>query len=352
MRRAGGAAEPRGLTRIVPQGMEDGMSQSPPAPRRGVFAGLLDRPILILTLTSAFWGGNVVAGKLAVGHIDPYTLTVLRWVGALAVVLPFALPALRRDRAQLKRHLPLLLFYGAIGYCTFNMLMYIAAHYTSAVNASIEQVAINIFVMLGNFALFRVRVRVLQLLGVVLTVIGVALTATHGDLAQIMQLNINAGDALVVLASLAYAAYSLTLRFRPQVGWLSFLVATCSGALLAAIVYQMTLGGGAAPLFADIAGISWQGWLIVLYVLTFPSVLAQMLYVRGVELIGANRASLFINLIPVFGTLGSVLIIGERLEGFHLVAGVLIVLGICLAEWSARRGTATAGLRTSPQSTS
>jgi drug/metabolite transporter (DMT)-like permease len=303
---------------------------------------LLDRPILILTLTSAFWGGNVVAGKLAVGHIDPYTLTVLRWVGALLLVLPFALPSLRRDRALLGKHLPLLLFYGAIGYCTFNMLMYIAAHFTSGVNASIEQVAINIFVMLGNFVLFRVSVRALQLLGVGLTIIGVALTATHGDLAQIMQLNINFGDALVVLASLAYAVYSLTLRYRPAIGWLSFLVATCAGALLAAIVYQLTLGGGVAPLVAGIADITWPGWLIVLYVLTFPSILSQMLYVRGVGLIGANRASLFINLIPVFGTLGSVLIVGERLEGFHLVAGALIVLGICLAEWSARRGLAVA----------
>lgn len=303
----------------------------------GISAWLLDRPILILTLTSAFWGGNLVAGKLAVGQIDPYGLTILRWVGALLVILPFSGPSIRRDWPVLKANMPLLLFYGALGYCTFNVLMYVAAYFTSGVNASIEQVAVNIFVMLGNFIIFRVRVRLVQLVGVALTIIGVALTATHGDLGRIMELDVNFGDALVILACLAYAIYSLTLRYRPPLGWLSFLAATFCGAILAAIFYQLTLGGGFGTFFAGVAHITPSGWLIVLYVLTFPSILAQMLYVRGVELIGANRASLFINLIPVFGTLGSVIILGERLEGFHLVAGVLIILGIFLAEWAARR---------------
>jgi drug/metabolite transporter (DMT)-like permease len=304
---------------------------------RGISAWLLDRPILILTMTSAFWGGNLVAGKLAVGHIDPYALTLLRWVGALLVVLPFAIPGLKRDRAALISNLPLLLLYGALGYTTFNVLMYVAAYFTSGVNASIEQVAINIFVMLGNFIIFRVRVRAIQLLGVALTIIGVALTATHGDLGRIMELDINFGDALVLLACLAYAVYSLILRYRPPLGWLSFLVATFCGAILAAIAYQLALGGGFGVFATNVARITPAGWLIVLYVLTFPSILSQMLYVRGVELIGANRASLFINLIPVFGTLGSVLVLGERLESFHLIAGCLIILGILLAEWSARR---------------
>lgn len=313
------------------------MTKPQTLPHGGISTWLLDRPILILTLTAAFWGGNVIAGKLAVGHIDPYGLTILRWVGAFLAVLPFAIPGIKRDWPVLKANLPLLLLYGALGYCSFNMLMYVAAYYTSGVNISIEQVAINIFVMLGNFLIFRVRVRMVQLFGVVLTIIGVALTATHGDLGRIMELDINFGDGLVLLACLAYAIYSLILRYRPPLGWLSFLAATFLGAILAALAYQATLGGGFGTFFTGVSHITFSGWLIVLYVLTFPSILAQMLYVRGVELIGANRASLFINLIPVFGTLGSVLILGERLEGFHILAGILIIAGILLAEWSARR---------------
>jgi drug/metabolite transporter (DMT)-like permease len=227
-----------------------------------------------------------------------------------------------------------------LGYCTFNILMYLAAYQTSGVNASIEQVAINILVMLGNFVLFRVRVRAVQLLGVVLTIFGVALTATHGDLLRLAQLDINFGDGLVLLACVAYAIYSITLRYRPALGWMSFLIGTVSGAIIAAIAFQLALGGGPTRFVAAVGEITPFGWLIVAYVVTLPSIVAQLLYVRGVELIGANRASLFINLIPVFGTIGSVLLLGERLESFHLIAGVLIVLGIVLAEWAARRATA------------
>jgi len=309
----------------------------PPSQRPGPAAWLFDRPILILTLTTAFWGGNVVAGKLAVGHIDPYSLTILRWIGALLFVLPFAVGQLRRDGKTFLRHLPLLLFYGALGYTTFNILLYVALYHTSGVNAAIEQVAVNIFVMLGNFVVFRVRVKTLQIVGVLMTIVGVAVTATHGDLPRLLELDINLGDALVLLASAAYAVYSLTLRYRPPMGWMSFLVGTFLGAILAAFVYQATLDGGIGDFVSSLPQITLQGWIIVVYVLVFPSVFSQMLYVRGVELIGPNRASLFINLIPLFGTLGSVVVLGERFELFHLVAGALIVAGIVLAEWTARR---------------
>jgi drug/metabolite transporter (DMT)-like permease len=306
-------------------------------PGSRLFTALMHRPYLVLTLTTLFWGGNVVAGKLAVGHIDPYALMILRWTGALLAVLPFALGPLKRDWPTIRGSWPLLLFYGFVGYATFNVLVYFAAYFTSGVNIAIEQVAVNIFVMLLNFALFRTHVRALQLLGVVLTILGVAITATHGDLRRILTLDVNLGDALVLLASLAYAIYSLTLRYRPTTNWLSFLVVTFVGAIIGSFAFQVVFGGGAATLAASFQAITWQGWLIALYTIFFPSVISQMLYVRGVELIGPNRASLFINLIPLFGTIGSVLVLGEALEASHLLAGALIVVGIVLAEWSARK---------------
>jgi drug/metabolite transporter (DMT)-like permease len=298
---------------------------------------LMSRPYALLVLCNLFWGGNVVAGKAAVGQIDPYALMILRWAGALILLAPFAIEPLRRDWPTIRAKWWLYLFYGVVGYATFNVLVYVAAHYTSGVNNAIDQVAINIFVMLFNFMLFRTRVRALQLLGVVVTIVGVALTATNGNLARILQLDVNVGDLLVLLASLAYAIYSIGLRWRPRSNWLSFLFASFTGAVLASIVFQITLGGGIEHFVAAVPTITPLGWVIVAYTILFPSLISQMFYVRGVELIGANRASLFINLIPLFGAIGSVLILGERLETFHLVAGVLIIVGIGLAEWSARR---------------
>src|SRR5690606_4208827 len=130
------------------------------------------------------------------------------------------------------------------------------------------------------------------------------------------------------------------LRFRPKLEWMSFLVATFLGAAIGAIGFQLGLGGGIGAFAAELPTITPYGWLIVLYVVTLPSIVAQLFYARGVQLIGANRASLFINLIPVFGTVGSVLVLGEHLESFHLIAGALIIAGIVLAEWAARRGSA------------
>ena len=313
------------------------MTNPTPGETGGVFSALMRRPYMILVLCNLFWGGNVVAGKLAVGHIDPYLLMIARWAGALILVLPFAIPMLKRTWPIIRRHWWLYLFYGAVGYATFNILTYLAAHHTSGVNISLEQVAVNIFVMALNFAVFRIRVKALQLAGVALTIVGVALVATSGDLARILTLDVSIGDVMVIVACVAWAIYSLSLRYRPATDWLSFLAATCAGALLASIGYQLAIGGGPEVLPAAISDITWLGWLIVVYTIVFPSILSQMFYVRGVELIGSNRASLFINLIPLFGTLGSILVLGETLATHHLVAGGLIVVGIFLAEWSARR---------------
>ncbi len=314
------------------------MTSSSAAPGNRAFHALMDRPYLILILTTLFWGGNVVAGKLAVGHIDAHSLMILRWTGALLLVLPFAIRPLRRDWPVIRAKWWLYLFYGAVGFATFNVLVYVAAYYTSGVNTSLEQVAVNIFVIILNFALFRTRVRSLQLLGVLITILGVAIIATHGDLSRILTLAVNFGDLLVILACFAYAIYSIALRWRPQTHWLSFLAATCTGAILASLVYQGTLGNGTAALPANLAAIDTQGWLIAAYTVIFPSVISQLLYVRGVELIGSNRASLFVNLIPLFGTVGSVIVLGEALQPFHVIAAVLVAAGIVLAEFSARRG--------------
>ncbi len=328
------------------------MTDTTASPLQRSFDLLMDRPYLVLVLTNLFWGGNVVAGKLAVGHVDAYTLMILRWTGALLVVLPFALGPLKRDWPTVRGKWWLYLFYGAVGYATFNVGVYVAAHFTSGVNTALEQVAVNIFVLLFNFLLFRTRVKSLQLFGVAITVLGVAIIATHGELGRILSLEVNFGDLLVIGACFAYAIYSIALRWRPQTNWLSFLATTFLGAIIASIAYQLGLGGGPVRFLEALPEVDLQGWLIVAYTVIFPSVISQMFYVRGVELIGSNRASLFVNLIPLFGTIGSVLVLGEALEAFHLVAAALVAAGIVLAEWSARRGLSGSAPRAAPSTAS
>lgn len=297
---------------------------------------ILTHPYLLLVLAPLLWGGNITAGKLAVGEIAPEMLSLGRWLGAALILLPFALPSLRRDWKTLRKNLPILFLFGAVGFAAFNLLMYIAALFTSAVNASIEQAAIPVFVLIGNFLFFAVKPKLLQSVGLVITVFGVIFVATHGHPERLLSLQVNLGDALVVLACLFYAVYSLVLRYRPDVSWMSFIFVTVASAAIAALFYSGFTPGGIGETATKISQVTPKGWLILCYVMVLPSIVAQLCYAKGLQLVGPNRASIFINLLPVFGTILSVLIIGEQLQSYHLVAACLVVLGIMLAEYSVR----------------
>ena len=286
------------------------------------------RAYLYLCITSLFWGGNSVAGKLAVGHVSPMVLTTFRWIVALLIILAFMLPQIKRDWPVIRKHWLQLLLYGALGFTAFNALLYTALGYTSAINAVIEQAGIPMLIFVFNFALFRIQASIAQVLGFTVTLVGVLVTASHGEFSTLAELEFNFGDALMLGACIVYAAYTVSLRWKPEMHWQSFIAAPAFGALLSAIpLFFWEVSRGAA-IFPDTTG-----WAIVLYAGIFPSLLSQVLYVRGVEMIGANRAGLFINAIPVFGTILSVALVGETMHMFHVVALLLVLGGIAIAEW-------------------
>lgn len=285
------------------------------------------RAYVYLSITALFWGGNSVAGKMAVGHVSPMMLTTLRWLIALAVILVLMTPQIRRDWQKIRQHWLQLLAYGAIGFTMFNAFLYSAVQYTSAINAVILQAGIPMLIFIFNFALFKMKASFAQVIGFTVTLIGVLITAAHGDLASLVRLSFNFGDALMILACIVYAAYTVALRWKPAMHWQSFIAAPAFGALLSAIPLLVWEIGKDAAIMPDATG-----WAIVLYAAIFPSLMSQVLYVRGVEMIGANRAGLFINAIPVFGTILSVLLVEEIFRPFHLVALALVLGGIAVAE--------------------
>lgn len=282
---------------------------------------------LCLVIATLCWGGNAVAGKLAVGHISPMMLTLWRWAFAVAIIFAISVPQLLRDWPVARKRLPILIFYGVIGYTTFNAVLYTALKHTTAINVAIEQAGIPMLIFMINFILFRTRVSLAQILGFSLTLIGVALTAAHGDLASLLELTVNFGDALMLIAVAAYAVYTVSLRWKPNIDWRTLMAIPALFALLTTIPLAIWEEARNEAIWPDA-----QGWTIALYTAVFASLLAQVLYIKGVEGIGPNRASLFINLIPVFGTLLSVAIVGEDLQPFHVAALILALGGIAIAE--------------------
>jgi drug/metabolite transporter (DMT)-like permease len=287
---------------------------------------------VLLLLTTLFWGGNAIAGKLAAGHVSPMLLTGARWAAAFILLLALGLPRLVADWPAIRTRFWLLVGLGALGFTVFNVALYTALLYTTAINVSIEQAGMPMLIFLANFLLFRMRVTWAQILGFLLSIFGVALTASHGSLARLTTLDLNFGDALMLLAVLVYSAYTVALRFRPVIHWQSMMIMLCGSAAVTSIPFVVAEFWYGAAILPDA-----QGWAVIAYTVFFPSILAQAFYIRGVELIGANRAGLFINLVPVFGTLLSVLILGEDFKLYHGLALVLVLGGIWLAEHSGRQ---------------
>lgn len=276
-----------------------------------------------------------MVGKLAVGHVSPMVLNFSRWSIALIIICSISVPQLKKDWPELKRHWLLLLGYGAIGYTAFNGFLYTALKYTSAVNGAIEQGGIPVLIFILNFLLFRIPVSAVQILGFAISFVGVALTATRGDLDVLLSLALNFGDALLLLAVAAYAIYTIALRWKPAIHWKSLMAASALGGALTGLPLVLWEEANGTMILPDLAGMG-----MIAYAALFPSLISQVFYVLGVEGIGANRAGLFINLVPVFGTLLSLAVIGEALQPLHLIALSLVLGGIAIAEWGKPRPTA------------
>ena len=287
-------------------------------------------PYLLLVLAPLLWGGNAVAGRIATSDWQPFTVTSVRWLCAAIFLFPFAIRPMRRDWPLIKKHWLVLFSLGAFGMAAFNLLMYLALNYTTAINVSIEQAAMPGLIMLANFFILSQRVRWLQIVGLTLTLLGVLVTTTAGDPLRFFSEGLNRGDAIMLLACVFYAAYTFGLRWRPKIHCMSFMWIIAASAFTMTIPFaswELAQGSFVMP--------SSSGWLVLVYIVIFPTVISQLAYARGVEILGSNRAGLFLNLVPIFGSVLAVLLISEAFRWYHMTGLLLVLAGIGLAERAA-----------------
>lgn len=288
---------------------------------------LLGNAYLLLLLTTLSWGGNAVAGRIAVGEISPLLLTTMRWIGVAILIALFARRSIAAAWPLLRPRLGFLAALGALGFTAFNALFYLAAQSTVAINIGIIQGAIPVFVMIGAYLVYRTPVTAVQVAGVTVTMVGVALVASHGDLSKLASLAFADGDLLMVLACALYAGYTVALRRRPAVSGLAMF----SILALAALVTSLPL---AAIEYAT-GRLVWPsavGWGVLAYVVIFPSFVAQICFLKAVDLVGPGRAGLFVNLVPIFAAGLGVLLLGEAFKLHHALALAFVLGGIWLAE--------------------
>lgn len=309
-------------------------TRTPPVPNnRAVNPAAAAYPLL--TLTTLLWGGNAIAGKWAVGEVSPQVLTTLRWVIAFAVLAFVARRPVIAERHALAPRWLYVLIMGATGFTAFASLFYLAGTYTSATNVALLQGTIPILVILMNFLARGTRVTSGQVVGVVVTLAGVVVATTHGDWSVLRTLAFNRGDVLMLVACLFYAGYTVALPDRPKVSGITFFTALAAAAAATSVV-PLTIEAAAGHLIWPSA----KGWAIVAFVALGPSLLGQLWFIRGVEMIGPNRAGLFVNLVPVFGAALAVLVAGEPFGLRELLAFALVLGGIAVAERFRARPTA------------
>jgi drug/metabolite transporter (DMT)-like permease len=293
-----------------------------------LWGALTSRPHILLVITMLAWAGNSVAGKLAVGYVSPMMLTFGRWCIAFIFVWLISWREVRQDWPTIRTHLPYLVMMGMAGFTMFNVMFYTAAKYTSGINISIEQAAIPLFIFIGNLLVFRIKTTSRQVIGFAVSIIGVALTVTGGNMLHILNAGLNFGDFLMLVSIIVYAGYSIGLKSKPAMHWKSFFTIMVTAATVTSIpfmVWEIQQGAAIYPF-------SMRGFLIVLYAGILPSIISQIFFLLAVEKLGANLSGLYINLVPIFGTFMAIVILGEPLRWHHAVALVLVVGGIIYAQ--------------------
>lgn len=304
----------------------------PPLPS-GIIRPMLARrhhfytnPYLLLTLTALFWSGNMVLGRGIRADVPPLALAFWRWAIAFVLVLPLALPHLRSQWPLLRQGWKAVLTLGLIGVGGYNTFAYIALQYTSATNAVLLNSFIPIVTIAISWAFLGRHLSRPQATGVAISLCGVLTIVARGNLHVLAHLNLNLGDAWMLLAVVVWAIYTVGLAWRPAgvhpMLMLGALIAVGLAALLPAYLWEMAQGRHINVYLGSLAALAYVG--------IFPSFLGYIFYNRGVAEVGASKASLFIHLMPVFGTLLSAAFLGEIPLWYHYLGIILIFTGIWL----------------------
>jgi drug/metabolite transporter (DMT)-like permease len=302
---------------------------------------LTPRWILMLTLPPLLWAGNAVVGRLLVGSVPPLMFNALRWGLALLILLPLGWRVFR-SRHELCERWVYLVVLGFLGMGCYNALLYGALQTSTPLNVTLIAASTPVFMLLVGSLFYGVKSRGLEILGAALSLLGVVVVLSRGSVTTLLSVRFVAGDVLMLVAVLAWSAYTWLLarppthmqgEARPAWGWAEFLliqvVIGCMWSFTAAgMEWQIT----GQPVVWSTA--LWWGWV---YVAIGPSVLAYWCWGQGVAAMGPAVAAFFANLTPVFAALLSAALLGESPRAYHLLAFSLIVLGIAFSAYQPRQ---------------
>lgn len=286
------------------------------------------RAYIMLVCATLFWAGNFMVGKFAsFENIPPMSLVFFRWSLVWLILLPFTYKEIIKNKVIIINNLPLLFFLAFTSVGLFNTFTYLSLVHTQVINASLFNTAIPAAIIFLCF-LFKIeKTNKFQILGLILSVFGILSIITKLDLNVLLTLNFNKGDLIMIGGVITWGLYSAFLKNKKfTLPLLSLVHVLCTFGLIfifPQFLYEYSQG----------LRVSYNSnlYYTLIYLALFPSIGSYYCWAGAVSIIGANRAGIFLSLIPFFSTIMAIIFFNEQFKFFHLIGSILIILGLFLS---------------------
>ena len=283
---------------------------------------------LILILTTIFWSGNFIVGKAAsTFQIPPFSLNFYRWFFAGLILFPFTYKEILNKKKYILENIGFFIILGITSITIFNSIVYYSLYYTQVISGILMISTIPVWIIFISSILNIEKTNIFQIIGVIFSLTGVIFIITKADLNLIKNLDFNKGDLSMVVAMFSWAVYSALLKSKKyeisQFALLQVVIITGLIFLIPIYLIEMYLG--------HLIVLGKPFILTLTYVVLFPGLAAFFFWIKGISLIGANRAGIFLHLMPIFGAAMAMIIFDEKFMYYHIFGAIFIVAGIALS---------------------
>ena len=283
---------------------------------------------VLLLFATLFWSGNFIVGKFAtLFEIPPLTLNFFRWVSVWFILIPFTYKDIYYNLPNIKKNWIVISFMGIITISTFNSVVYFALNYTQVINAVLVLAAIPVATIVLSSIMNIEKTNIFQLIGLFLSIIGISIIISNADIQKLVSLNFNKGDLWMLVCVLTWALYSTLLKKKKfeftQFSLIQLMVSVGILFLIPQFFYEKSIGLE--------LNYNKAFFVILFYVVVFPAIAAYYCWQKGIEIIGPNRASMFIQLMPLFSAVMAIIIFKEKFQIYHFIGATFIVIGIYLS---------------------
>ena len=283
---------------------------------------------ILLILTTLFWSGNFIVGKAASTYeIPPFSLNFYRWLFAGLILLPFTFREILKKKNYIFNNIGFFVILGITSITIFNSTVYYSLYYMQVISGVLMISTIPVWIMFISSILGIEKTNKFQILGVILSLLGVLFIITKSDIHVIKNLAFNRGDLIMASGMFAWALYSALLKKKTyEISQITLLeVVIISGLVFLVPIYILEMNFGNQIILGT------PFILTLSYVVIFPGLASFFFWIKGIGIIGANRAGVFLHLMPVFGSIMAIVFFGEKFMIYHLLGAIFIIAGITLS---------------------